>query len=153
MVVADGHAFDEIEDVVGHEVVFVGLICVLWAEFGGGGLFVDDGECGDVLAGAVDFWAGGFEPAQPVAKEVFVDAGDGGEAACGVAVHGGVADGGFAAVAGGEEKGIAQVGKHPDAGGADAGLDVLQGDVVFFPGEGCALGGGDEGEVRVVDFC
>lgn len=46
VVVADGHAFDEIEDVIGHEVVFVGLFGILWAEFGGGGLLVDDGERG-----------------------------------------------------------------------------------------------------------
>ncbi len=153
LVIPDGGAFDEVEDVVGHEVIFVGLGGVLRAEFGTWGLLVDDAERGDGVACAVDFRAGGFQPTQPVAEECFVDAGDGGEAAGGVAVHGGVTDGGFAAVAGGEEEGVAEVGEHPDAGGADAGLDVLQGDVVAFPGERRSLGGSDKGEVSPVDVC
>lgn len=71
------------------------------------------------MAAAVDLGAGGAEPAQPVAEEVFVDAGDGGEAVCGVAVHGGVADGGLAAVAGGGEE-LFDVGGGEFSGGVGA---------------------------------
>lgn len=95
-------------------------------------MVIDDGEGGD---GGGVWEAVGFHPAEPVAEVVFIDPGDGAEAAGGVAVHGGVSDGCFGAVAGGEEEGVADVGDHPDAGGADAGLDVLAGDVVGGPGE------------------
>ena len=130
--VADGGPFHSIEDGVGHEVGFVGLLVGLGPELGGGLLIVDGGEGGD---GAGLGEAGGFHPAEPRAEVVFVDARDGAEAAGGIAVHGGVSNGSFGAIGGGEEEGVTKVGKHPDAGGADAGLDILAGDVVFFPGE------------------
>ncbi len=130
--VADGGTFQGVEDGVGHEIVLVGLLVSLGAEFGGGVLNVDVGEGFDrgTFGEAL-----GFHPTEPLAEVVFVDAGDGAEAAGGVAIHGGVADSGFGAVAGGKKKGVADVGEHPDAGGADAGLDVLAGDVVLLPAE------------------
>src|SRR5581483_9572287 len=42
--VADGGSLDAIEQFVGHEVVFVGLLRAGRAEFRGGSLVIDDGE-------------------------------------------------------------------------------------------------------------
>ena len=130
--VADGGALDGVENAVRHEVAFVGLLVCLGTEFGGGLLLVDKTER---RVGASFREAGGFHPAEPGAEVVLIDAGDGADTAGGVAIHGGVSDGCFRAVAGGEEEAVAEVGEHPDAGGADAGLNVLAGEVVFFPVE------------------
>ena len=76
--VTDGGALDAVEDVVGHEVAFVGLFVFFGTEFGGGLLFVDEAE-GRIGAGF--FEAGAFHPAEPAAEEVFIDASDGADAA------------------------------------------------------------------------
>ena len=60
--VADGGPFHGVEDGVGHEVGFVGLLVGFGTEFGGRLLGVDGGEGGD---GAGLREAGGFHPAEP----------------------------------------------------------------------------------------
>lgn len=149
--VSDGSTLDGIEQRVGHEIVFVGLGLIRGTKLGRGLLNVDGPERRDGEGLGADEWSFSFHPTQPLAQPCLVDAGNWGEPAAGVTVHGGVTNSGFTAIAGGEKQGTVDVREHPDAGGANACLDVLQRDVVGFPFQLSSQGVFDGGNVGLMD--
>ena len=136
---------ERVEDGVGHEIGFIGLVGFERTQFSGRRLGKNVVECVERVEV--------FSPFEPFGYEGFGKIGKGGECAAGIAVHRGVANGSFAEIACHEEESVIGVRECPDDGASSAGLEVLEGDVVCFPGErpACVLfddltrGGGDIG--------
>ncbi len=137
-------AFQLIEHLVWHQVIFIGLIRTGRSEFCGGRQCIDSGKGRD---GWNAFQTVGFHDAKPLTQKRLLNSGDWRQSTARITIHGGIAYGHFGSIAGCQEETAFEIGHHPDTRSSNPRLDVLTWNIVALPIKRSSNCFGDDGFV------